>query len=68
MRLTVRGDSEAASGYATAYLDQLRADKELAHFGEFTFTSTPTRNPSTGHMAVEFLLKVKAPAKGGKKA
>ena len=64
LRLSVRGDAVAASGYATAYLEQLRADKELADFEEASFTSTPTRNPSTGKLAVEFLLRTKA---GGKK-
>jgi hypothetical protein len=59
LRLSVRGDSAAASGYATDYLEQLRADKELAHFDEFAFTGTPTRNPTTGRMAVEFILKPK---------
>jgi hypothetical protein len=68
LRLSVRGDSAAASGYATDYLEQLRADKELAHFDEFAFTSTPTRNPTTGRMAVEFILKPKVPAAGGKKS
>lgn len=67
LRLSVRGDAVAASGYATAYLDQLKADKELSCFGECTFTNTPTRNPTTGRMAVEFFLRLKAPAAGGKK-
>jgi hypothetical protein len=62
LRLSVRGDAAAASGYATAYLEQLRTDKELTQFEDFSFTSTPTRNPATGRMAVEFLLKLKAPA------
>lgn len=65
LRLSVRGDAAAASGYTTAYLEQLRADKELAQFAEATYTSTPTRNPSTGKMAVEFLLRTKPD--GGKK-
>ncbi|WP_414660529.1 hypothetical protein [Horticoccus sp. 23ND18S-11] len=67
LRLSVKGDSAAASGYATAYLEQLRADKELSQFEEATFTSTPSRNPGTGRMAVEFLLRSK-PATGGKKS
>lgn len=66
LRLSVRGDAAAASGYATAFLEQLRTDKELVHFDEFTFTSTPTRNPATGRMAVEFLLRTKST--GGKKS
>jgi hypothetical protein len=67
LRLSVRGAPETAPGYATAYLDQLRADKSLSQFEEFTFTTTPTLNPSTGRMAVEFLLKVKGPAVAPKK-
>ena len=67
LRLSVRGDAVAASGYATTYLDQLKEDKELAFFGEFNFTNTPTRNPTSGRMAVEFFLRLKAPAAGGKK-
>jgi hypothetical protein len=66
LRLSVRGDPASASGYATAYLDQLRGDKELAQFGDVSFTSTPTLNPATGKMAVEFLLK--KVAVGGKKS
>lgn len=70
LRLSVRGDAAAASGHATEYLEQLRGDKELSQFDQFTFTSTPTRNPATGRMAVEFLLRLKpaAPAPGGKKS
>jgi hypothetical protein len=67
LRLSVRGDAVAASGYATQYLDQLKADKQLSDFGEFVFTSTPTRNPTSGRMAVEFMLRFKVPAAGGKK-
>jgi hypothetical protein len=67
LRLSVRGDAVAASGYATQYLDQLKADKELGYFGEFVFSGTPTRNPTTGRMAVEFFLRFKPTAAGGKK-
>jgi hypothetical protein len=64
MRLSVRGAAEAASGYATAYLEQLKADKQLgALFDEVKFTSTPTRNPSTSRMAVEFFLHLKGARK-----
>jgi hypothetical protein len=66
LRLSVRGDAVAASGYATDYLEKLKKDKALSIFGEFVFTSTPTRNPTSGRMAVEFMLRFKAPA-GGKK-
>jgi uncharacterized coiled-coil protein SlyX len=59
LRLSIRGDAAAASGYATAYLDQLRKDKELSLFDDFSFTGSPVRNPATGRMAVEFMLRLK---------
>ncbi len=65
LRLSVRGTPEGALGLATEYRKQLAADKGLALFEDVNFTTTPTLNPATGRMAVEFLLKVKAP--GGKK-
>ncbi len=58
VRLTVRGTSDAALGYATNYLDQLRADKKLAQFDEFSIT-TSTRNPSTGRLAVEMFFRLR---------
>lgn len=71
LRLSVRGDPTTASGYASAYLEQLKADKELSFFEDVVFTSTPTRNPATNRMAVEFLLKTRPPPApppaGGKK-
>lgn len=66
IRLSASGAPDAASGYATTYLEQLRADKQLAIFDAFEFTSTPTLNPSTGRMAVEFFLRLK-PVAGAKK-
>lgn len=66
VRLSVWGDPAVASGYATEYLEQLRSDKELAPFTDVAFTGTPTRNPATGQLAVEFLMR-KAPV-GGKKS
>jgi hypothetical protein len=65
LRLSVRGAPETALGLAAAYLDQLRADKELSQFEDFSFTTSPTLNPATGRMAVELMLKLKTP--GGKK-
>ena len=64
LRLSVRGAPDAASGYATNYLEQLRADKQLAIFDTFDFTSTPTPNPTTGRMAVEFFLHLKGAPTG----
>jgi hypothetical protein len=66
LRLSIRGDAAAASGYATAYLEQLRQDPELQLFDEFIFTGSPVRNPATGRMAVEFMLRLR-PASPRKK-
>lgn len=64
LRLSVRGTPDAALGYATAYLEQLKKDEELLKlFEEPAYTGTPTRNATTGRMAVEFILR----AKGAKK-
>ena len=62
LRFSVKGQPELATGYATDYLNQLKADKQLAIFDEISFTTTPTLNPGTGKMAVEFMLKLKPPA------
>ncbi len=66
VRLSVRGTPDVASGYSTKYLEQLRTDPQLALFDEFTFTSTPSPNPSTGRMAVEFFLHLKGAPAGRK--
>lgn len=67
LRLSLRGEAVAASGLATQYLEQLKADSELSQFEEFNFTATPVRNPATGLMVVEFFLRLKSPAGGKKK-
>jgi hypothetical protein len=64
MRLSVKGAPDVASGHATSYLEQLRADKQLGIFDTFDFTSTPTLNPTTGRMAVEFFLHLKGTPPG----
>lgn len=62
LRLTVRGAPEAAAGHATAYKDQLAADKKLLEtFGEASFQNFTT-NPTTGRLAVEIVLPMKAAA------
>ncbi len=66
LRLAVRGDAVAASGRATAYLEQLKADKELAQFSEFIFAQAPERNPVSGRISVQFRLRYQTAA-GGKK-
>lgn len=62
LRLTVRGTSDAALGYATAYLEQLKADKKLTLFDEFAIT-TSTRNASTGRVTVEMYLHLRGAKK-----
>jgi hypothetical protein len=60
---TVRGAPDQASGQATAYIEQLRSDKELKQFDEVTPTSSD-RNPATGRITIEVFLHLK---KEGKK-
>jgi hypothetical protein len=63
LRLSVRGDPVAASGYANAYRDLLAADKELSLFEDIAFTTPPTRNPTTNRMTVEIFLRLKGAKK-----
>jgi hypothetical protein len=64
LRLSIKGTPAVASQNANNYLDQLKADPELAaRFDKFEFTSTPTRNPTTGRVAVEFFLQLKGAKK-----
>jgi hypothetical protein len=63
MRFSVRGTPDVASGLATAYRDQLAADPQMARFDEVRFTSTPTKNPATGRIIVEFFLHLKGAKK-----
>ncbi len=56
LRLSVRGAPDAAAGYATAYLNQLKADPKITlEFLDVAMTSL-TRNPVTGRLAVELTL------------
>jgi Tfp pilus assembly protein PilN len=67
LRLALRGDAVAASGRATAYLEQLKADKELSQFSEVIFAQAPERNPVSGRISVQFRLRYNKPPAGGKK-
>jgi len=62
IRFSVRGAPETALGYATAYLEKLKLDKQLALFDEFNFTATPSINSGTGRLAVEFSLRLRGSA------
>ena len=51
--LAIAGSPSAAPG-------KHLVEEELAkYFDEFRFVSTPTRNPSTGNVTVEFFLRLK---------
>lgn len=68
LRGTVRGTPDEASGYASAYLDQLRSDKVLTTFFEDVSFSGPgvSRNSANGRLSLQLFLRFKT-AKGGKK-
>lgn len=61
LRISVRGAADAASSIANAYLEQLRADKELSRFDDFAITNF-SRNPNTGRLSVDIFLKIKVAA------
>jgi hypothetical protein len=62
LRLSVRGSPDVASGYATAYFEQLKADKDLTQVDQISFVSQ-ARNPGTGGLSVEFFLRFKVEGK-----
>jgi hypothetical protein len=59
LRLSVRGTRDAGAGYATAYLEQLKADKVLAERFELAEMTSISPNPATGRLAVELSLRLK---------
>lgn len=64
LKLIVRGSPEDAAGYATAYLDQLRADQTLKAFDHDRFEfSSQARDAAAGGLVVEFLLHAKGAPK-----
>lgn len=69
LRGTVRGSPDEATGYATAYLEQLRADKELAkNFGDIAYSGPGVaRNPQTGRLSLQLYLKFGPSTKAAKK-
>jgi hypothetical protein len=66
----VTGTPDEASGYATAYLDQLRADNTLAAYvGDVSFAgSGVSRNQLTGRLSLQLFLKFGPRTKGAKKS
>lgn len=67
LRATVRGAPELASGYASAYLEQLRADTVLLERFDDMQLVNLSRNAQTGRLAIEISLKYKATDKDAKK-
>jgi uncharacterized coiled-coil protein SlyX len=64
LRASVRGTPDEAAGYATNYLEQLKADKVLSqYFNKVSFSGGGiVRNPDTGRLSVELFLKYGPPA------
>ncbi|MSU23236.1 MAG: hypothetical protein EXS32_05355 [Opitutus sp.] len=62
LHLTVRGAPDTAAGYAHAYLEQLRADKEFTRFDDFQMPNV-VRNTTTGRLSVDVFMRLRAPAK-----
>jgi hypothetical protein len=63
LRGTVRGAPDMASGYASEYVEMLRADKVLALTFDEVALKNLNRIPTTGRLAVEIELKLKGAAK-----
>lgn len=63
LRGTVRGAPDMASGYASAYVEQLRVDPVLALKFDDVVLKNLNRIPTTGRLAIEIELKLKGAAK-----
>jgi hypothetical protein len=63
---TIRGAPDLASGLATAYIEQLKADKTLAIRFDEIRPANSSRNATTGRISIEVSLHIKG-AKGGRK-
>lgn len=61
LRCTVRGSADQATGYATAYVDQVRDDPEIGKKFESVSLTNLNRVAATGRLAIEIAIKFKAP-------
>jgi hypothetical protein len=61
LRCTVRGSSDQATGYATAYVDQVRDDPEIGPKFESVNLTNLNRVAATGRLVIEVAIKLKAP-------
>lgn len=67
IRGTVRGAPDQASGYASSYVQLLKADPILGQtFEEITLLNL-SRNPQTGRLLFEISMKLKGAPKGGRR-
>ncbi len=60
LRATVRGAPDLASGYASQYVEQLRADPALAQVASDVTLVSLDRVPATGRLAIEIMLPLKS--------
>jgi hypothetical protein len=63
LRLSVRGTRDAAAGYATAYVEQLKEDESLLERFEPAEMTSISPNPATGRLTVELTLRLKGAKK-----
>ncbi|QYM79564.1 hypothetical protein K0B96_02805 [Horticoccus luteus] len=63
LRGTVRGSPDAASGYASAYVERLRTDAELGPLFESVTLTSVARHAVTGRLLVEIVLAGKGTSK-----
>ncbi len=68
VRGTVRGSPDLASGEASKYLDLLKNDAVFSVQFDDVSLATLSRNPATGRLVFEILIKFKASGKEAKKA
>lgn len=67
LRGSARGAPDAATGYTSAYIDMLRADKTFAAMFEDISPTSVGRNPVNGRVVFEVFMKFKPAAKEAKK-
>jgi uncharacterized coiled-coil protein SlyX len=64
LRISIKGTPAAASQTASNFREQLQNDTQFGQrFEKVEFTSSPSRNPTTGRMAVELFLHLKGAKK-----
>jgi hypothetical protein len=59
LKAIIRGAPDQASGDASAYLDQVKADPELTKYFDEMALNSLSRDPATNRLTVELFLKFK---------